>query len=103
MDELPEFTDHYQVVYDGDLIRPSYADALRVAGGNKDRVWFVRHGDGCDCELGDDDWDSEEGYSCECEETWDVELANGQYVNTLGWFVTTEPCRPEHQNKIFTY
>jgi hypothetical protein len=96
---IGEFTDHYTIVGDA-KIQPFLEDAMRVADGDKDRIWFIRHGDGCDCEPvnGDD-----EDFECECEETWDVELLDGQYVNRVGYFVTTEPCRPEHRSELFTY
>jgi hypothetical protein len=97
---IGEFTDHYQIVGDGE-IQPSYSGALHVAAGNKDRVWFIRHGDGCDCEHPDKMDD--EDFECGCEEVWDVEVADGQYVNSVGYFVTTEPCRPEHRSELFTY
>jgi hypothetical protein len=32
----------------------------------------------------------------------DVELSNGQFVSWLGFFVTTEPCRPEDRDEICT-
>lgn len=86
-----EFTDHYELVRDEPFER--HNDALTAAGGDFDRVWFIRHGDGCDC----DDMD------CECEDVWDVELAGGQFVNRIGYFVTTKPCKEEHRGEIFTY
>lgn len=45
-------------------------------------IWFVREGGRRD---------------------YDVELWRGQFVNTLGFFVTKEPCRPGHQDRLFKY
>jgi hypothetical protein len=96
-----DITDHYELLEsdDGDIIHQSLERARRTADDNPDRIWFVRHSD-TDCQCGAD-W--EEGIECDCEPDWDVELYRGQFVNNVGFLVTTEPCRPEHRDEIFTY
>lgn len=94
-----EFTDHYQIFGE---IHPTRDSALKAANQEADRVWFVRHGDGsCDCDL-DPEEDSDE-HMCDFEETWDVVLDAGQYVNCAGFLVSVEHCKPEHHDTIFTY
>lgn len=77
--------------YDVDEIFPTYKTALQAADNEPDRVWFIRHGDGSSSDDVEDD------------ELWDVELYKGQLVNCAGFFVSTEPCWPEHWDTIFTY
>lgn len=90
-----EFIDHYELVEDaqGTHHIGTFLEALILAEGDPNRVWFVRYGDGCHCE--DED--------CECEDIWSVELENGQYVNHACYFVSTEPCKEEHRNVVFDY
>ena len=98
-----EFTDHYQIQGE---IHASKQQALKAAFFNPGLLWFVRHGDGscnCTCPEGQDEDEFWENHECDFEETWDVALDHGQYVNCAGYFVTAEPCRPEHRDTIFTY
>lgn len=93
---MMEFIDHYELVTDdnGDHVIPTFALALELAGNDHDKVWFVRSGD-------DDGDPDDEDFK---EPVWDVELYHGhQMVNRLGFFVTTEPCKPEHRYTIFQY
>jgi hypothetical protein len=99
-----DITDHYTV---GECFS-TLAEAQEAAGNDPDRIWFVRGGDDTDTD--------EDGYLIDedgkpvrddngnlVDYTWDVELWDGQFVNCLGFFVSTEPCRPEHRNTVFTY
>jgi hypothetical protein len=64
---------------------------------------FFGHDDGdVDRQCGADE-DENLDCDCQCEEVWDVELYRGQLVNHAGFFVTAEPCRPEHRDEIVTY
>ena len=97
---MSDIQDHYELVeVGGQALFDTYADAQIAAGAELDRIWFVRHGDGVDCECEEDDPNCD----CSCDEVWDVELAAGQYVNRAGYVVSTVPCRPEHKTEVFTY
>lgn len=113
-----EFTDEYELVRDE--VFPSLEAALAAAEGNERRIWFIREGDeggteACaDCgDVGDIVEDGDDHWICGCghrnkgpsfvDYKWDVERWRGQFVNCLGFFVTTEPCKPEHDIAIFTH
>jgi hypothetical protein len=111
MSTEPEFTDHYEI--SGEILH-TYAKAKEAAEGNEARIWFIREGEDesywteeCgetspDPEDEDDTW-----YEAMTEEygsaPWTVEPYDGQFVNCLGFFVSTEPCKPEHINAVFRY
>lgn len=88
---IGDFTHHYTMARDEIFQRHNHA--LEAANGDFNRVWFIRHGDGCGCD--DDD--------CGCDNSWEIELAGAQFVNRIGYFVTTEPCKEGHRGAIFTY
>ena len=91
---MKDILEHYDLVENAKIFDWLH-EALKAADDNPDRVWFVRHGDDDECENDCEDR--------ECEQTWDVELYHGQYVNRVGYFVSSEPCRPEDRNEVFTY
>ena len=74
-------------------------EAKRHAGGDVRRIWFVRDGH-VECECTDENW---EDCECELEPEWTVEPWRGQFVNCLGFFVSKEKRKPEHDDTIFTY
>jgi hypothetical protein len=114
---MEDFTEHYTIINPGQELLNTLAQAKALAKNSLYRIWFVREGDdevywateckedppGEDAEDGDyDDWVSEmiEKHG---SAPWAVELLNGQFVNCLGYFVTKETCKPEHQDEIFSY
>lgn len=86
--------DHYKLLGEAEVFH-TYTAAEKAADGNPDHIWFVRGGDEPICTCSDEE--------CECEEVWDVELYHGQFVNNVGFFVSEEPCRPEHREAVFTF
>lgn len=95
-----EFTDHYTILDKG--LFPTRAAALKAAGDDRRKVWFVRHGDGSHCTCTEEQLENDD-HVCECEEIWDVQHDVGQFVNCAGFLVTVEPYKPEHVYEIFTY
>lgn len=96
-----DFLDHYTLINDeeGHVGPFDHASALRLAK-DVDHIWFVREGDvdeDCTC-------DEDEDCECDTETVWSVEPWFGrQFVNCLGFFVTTERRKPEHNDVVFTY
>lgn len=112
-----EFLNHYELVQVGqDHVVPTFQEAKEVAKGDLLRIWFIR------------EVDDYEFWTDECNETapdaddhaiydkwvddmiqkhgfapWVIESWRGQFVNCLGFFVTTKPCDPAHVDTIFTY
>lgn len=128
-----EFTDHYELVEDKDGQQiHDFETAKLLSAGDDKRMWFIREGDDfcvcpsncpdCSQRLTDEDetetpdqyccpncsklWDYDDirSESCDCGcNDYDVELWTGQFVNCVGFFVTTTPCKPEHTTTIFTH
>jgi hypothetical protein len=87
--ECPQFLAHYRLVdFRGQWLM-SLEEARLKAFNDSARIWFVRHGD-----------NDTEGAT---ESAWEVESWKGRFVNCLGFFVTTDPCRPGDEDKIFPY
>jgi hypothetical protein len=120
VEEEPEFLDNYQLIEDdqGSHVFQTYAQAKKAAEGNDARIWFIREGEDeyywvedCGETLPDFDNISEDEASDWHEAMmekhgsapWAVESYIGQFVNCLGYFVSTKPVRPEHQHTIFKY
>jgi hypothetical protein len=78
-----DITRFYTLLFspDGQALQNTIAEARKITT-DQDRIWFVREGDRYD---------------------WDVEPFDGQFVNCLGFFVTLEPCRADHRERIFKY
>ncbi len=86
-----EFTYHYRIIeHGGDHVHHSLVEARHTAGNDDMRIWFIRI-------IGDGPENEDEEY------TGDIEIWHGQFVNCAGFFVSTEPCRPEQRDEIFTY
>jgi hypothetical protein len=120
MSDAPEFLDHYTLIEDdeGTHVYQTYARAKEAAEGNDARIWFIREGEDelywieeCGetepvfAELDEDefsDW-HESMMEKHGSAPWAVESFIGQFVNCLGFFVSTEPAKPEHQHTIFKY
>lgn len=113
-----EFLDHYDIVAssDGDTFL-SLNEARKLALNSDYRVWFVREGeDDGDYwveTLGEEPCDSNDE---EIHKRWresmfekhgpapySVELYKQQFVNKMGFFVSTKPCSRKHENTVFTY
>lgn len=84
---MADFLEHYDLVEKDGQGLLSFEEAQTLSEGNLSRVWFVREGDEEDPE----------------DPIWSVEPFNWQFVNCMGYYVSTEPRRPEHDNTIFTY
>jgi hypothetical protein len=120
MTKEPEFLDHYQLIEDdqGSHVFQTYAQAKQASKGNDAQIWFIREGEDeyywCE-QCGEfypdfDEMTDEEAEAWHESMTekhgaspWYVELYGNQFVNALGFFVSTEPCKPEHKDTTFVY